>query len=212
MVPLILKNFLPGTNSQVHAFDRLMLHWFLLITTPFSFLSFAPLLSSPCFLFLSCFLFLWFITRLSTIFIDIILILDFSDCFPQIKITGVVPWSREIVVEIHLNVNQLWLLYSWKFLPNSARSHWLLRGHMTSNNETVSCQNLWAGNIAKSITSEGSSALLPANVYRWSPLQRGFMNFQLQNFQLYNKSLKDWSHQKQDFLETKLTVSLGTSR
>ena len=34
------------------------------------------------------------------------------------------------------------LFYSWKFLLNSARSHWLLRGHMTSNNETVSRQNL----------------------------------------------------------------------
>ena len=31
--------------------------------------------------------------------------------------------------------------YNWKFLLNSARSHWLLRGHMTSNNETVSRQN-----------------------------------------------------------------------
>ena len=30
-----------------------------------------------------------------------------------------------------------------------------------------------------------------------SPLQRGLMNFQLQNFQLYNKSLKDWSLGKQ---------------
>ena len=30
------------------------------------------------------------------------------------------------------------LFCSWKFLLNSARSHWLLRGHMTSNNETVS--------------------------------------------------------------------------
>ena len=34
---------------------------------------------------------------------------------------------------------------------------------MTSNNETVSRQKLWAGNIAKSMTSEGNSALLPAN-------------------------------------------------
>ena len=35
-----------------------------------------------------------------------------------------------------------------------------------SNNETVSRQNLWAGNIAKSMTSEGNSTLLPANVDR----------------------------------------------
>ena len=34
------------------------------------------------------------------------------------------------------------LLYSWNFFPNSASSHWLLRGQMTSNNETVSLQNL----------------------------------------------------------------------
>ena len=27
-------------------------------------------------------------------------------------------------------------LYSCEFLPNSLRSHWLLRGHMTSNIET----------------------------------------------------------------------------
>ena len=33
-------------------------------------------------------------------------------------------------------------LYSWKVFPNSARSYWLLRGHMTSNDATVSRQNL----------------------------------------------------------------------
>ena len=35
---------------------------------------------------------------------------------------------------------------------------------MTSTNETVSRQNLRAGNIAKSMTSEGKIALLRANV------------------------------------------------
>ena len=44
----------------------------------------------------------------------------------------------------------------WEIFPNRARSHWLLWGHMTSNNETVFCQNLWAGKIAKSMTSEGN--------------------------------------------------------
>ena len=33
-------------------------------------------------------------------------------------------------------------LCSWKFFPNGASSRWFLRGHMTSNNETVSRQNL----------------------------------------------------------------------
>ena len=39
------------------------------------------------------------------------------------------------------------------------------------------------------MTSEGNRALLPVDVDRPPPLQRGLMNFQLQNFQPYNKSL-----------------------
>ena len=38
--------------------------------------------------------------------------------------------------------NSVILLYRWKFLPNIVCSHWLLRGHMISNNKTVSHQNL----------------------------------------------------------------------
>ena len=92
------------------------------------------------------------------------------------------------------------------FFANSARSQWLLRGHMTSNNETVSRRNIWAGNIAKSMTSECNSALLPANVDRRAPLQRGLMNFELQNFQLYNKSLKDWSLGKQSICSPRISM------
>ena len=47
------------------------------------------------------------------------------------------------------------LLYSWRFSRYSAPFHWLVHGHMTSNNETVSRQMLWAGNIAKTMTSNG---------------------------------------------------------
>ena len=70
------------------------------------------------------------------------------------------------------------------------------RSNMTTKNETVFRQNLSAGNIAKSMTSDGNrrnSALLLANVKRRSPILRGLMNFQLQNFQLYNKSLEGCS-------------------
>ena len=45
--------------------------------------------------------------------------------------------------------------------------------------------------------SEGNSALLPANVDQRLPLQQGLGYFQRQNFQLYHKSLKDWSLRKQ---------------
>ena len=70
-----------------------------------------------------------------------------------------------------------------KFFSNTARPI----GYFgpASRNETVSRQNLWAGNIAKSMTSEVNNAMLPANVDRRPPFQRG-----LTNFQLYNKSLK----------------------
>ena len=85
--------------------------------------------------------------------------------------------------------NETGIIIQLENFPNSARCHWLLRVHVTSNNETVSRQNLLAGNTAKSTTSEGNSALLPANVDQRPPLQRRLMNFQLQNFQLYNKSL-----------------------
>ena len=50
---------------------------------------------------------------------------------------------------------QLLLLYSWRFSHYSAPIHWLVHGHMTSNNETVSRQMPWAGNIAKTMTSNG---------------------------------------------------------
>ena len=33
----------------------------------------------------------------------------------------------------------------FNFFPNSARSHWLLPGHVTSNNETVACQKYLSG-------------------------------------------------------------------
>ena len=80
------------------------------------------------------------------------------------------------------------------------------------------------------MTSGGNGALLPANVDRRPTLERDFMNSQLQKFQLYNKSLKEWSlgesvnfvsfecpcfprfrlGKHSDSRETILTVSLGT--
>ena len=66
-----------------------------------------------------------------------------------------------LVIERHkhydLTSRYVVLSYSWNiFFANSARSHWLPRGHMTSKNETVSRQNLLVGNIVKSMTSENN--------------------------------------------------------
>ena len=42
---------------------------------------------------------------------------------------------------LHLySYKQFYLLYSWRFSLYSAPTHWLVHGHMTSNNETVSRQ------------------------------------------------------------------------
>lgn len=65
---------------------------------------------------------------------------------------------------IHTSISCMVLLFCWKFLPNSTYSHWLLQGHTTSNNETVSGKNLWPDNITKSMMPEGNSTLLPVNV------------------------------------------------
>ena len=74
----------------------------------------------------------------------------------------------------------------------------------------ISLQNLWAGKIAKSTTSEGNSALLNMNVGWRLPFKRGLMTFQLQNFHLYDKPLEDWSLRKQFILfPSNLNVSLS---
>ena len=140
-------------------------------------------------------------------------VLDFVSILNELQYS----YHSVIIVRFHSNyihctiaLKQFEVLYSWKFFPYTARTHRLLRGHMTSNDETVSRQNLWAGNIAKSMTSEGHSALLPANVDRQPLLQQGLMSFQLQFFQLYNKTLKDWSFGKQLVLFLSGPVIKGT--
>ena len=75
---------------------------------------------------------------------------------------------------------------------------------MTSNSKTVSRQKTLSRQHGKIYDiREYNKALLPLNVHRRPPLQQGLMNFQLQSFQLYNKSLNiqsDWSLRKQFIL------------
>ena len=44
------------------------------------------------------------------------------------------------IFQITQTKQQFFLLYSWRFSRYSAPIHWLVHGHMTSNNETVSRQ------------------------------------------------------------------------
>ena len=112
--------------------------------------------------------------------------------------------SIQVLIFQSQYTKQTLLLYSWRFLRYSAPIHWLVHGHMTSNNETVSRQMLWAGNIAKTMTSNGFTVhCYPRNVDRcctWSEVawcRRWNLSavfkccfcFVL----LHNKSLNDWS-------------------
>ena len=85
------------------------------------------------------------------------------------------------------------MLYSWRFSRFSAPIHWLVHGHMTSNNETVSRQMPGAGNIAKTMTSNGKKFTVTREMLtavardRWN-LSAAF-KFCFCFVLLYNKSL-----------------------
>ena len=112
------------------------------------------------------------------------------------------------------------LLYSWRFSRYSAPIHWLVHCHMTSNNETVSRQMPWAGNIAKTMTSNGETVhCCTRNVDRcstWSEVAwccrwnlNAFFKICFRFVSLYNKSLNDWSLGEQWILfPSNLNVSL----
>ena len=111
---------------------------------------------------------------------------------------------------------ELELLYSWRFSRYSASFHWLVHGHMTSNNETVSRQMPWAGNIAKTMTSNGKQFTVnPVNSSLLTAVARNGLNlsavfkFYFCFVLLYNKSLNDWSLGEQWILfSSNLDVSL----
>ena len=89
------------------------------------------------------------------------------------------------------------LLYGWRFSRYSAPIHWLVHGHMASNNETVSRQMPGAGNIAKTMTSNAKQFTVTREMLtavardRWN-LSAAF-KFCFCFVLLYNKSLNDWS-------------------
>ena len=104
------------------------------------------------------------------------------------------------------------LLYSWRFCRYSAPTHWLVHGHMTSNNDTVSRQMPWAGNIAKTMMSNRKQFTVTREMLtavagisaRYSKFA-----FVLFCYNFYNKSLNDWSLGEQWILfPSNLNVSL----
>ena len=86
------------------------------------------------------------------------------------------------------------LLYSLGFARYSAPIHWLLHGHMTSNNKAVSRKMSWAGNMAKTMMSNGKQLTVTREILtaiacdqRWPDVlslesQRVFQNLLLRCF------------------------------
>ena len=104
------------------------------------------------------------------------------------------------------------LLYSWRFCHYSAPIHWLVHGHMTSNNETVSRQIPWVGNIAKTMMSNRKQFTVTREML--TAVARDGWNLAVFTFSLcfvllYNESLNDWSLGEQWILvPSNLNVSL----
>ena len=102
-------------------------------------------------------------------------------------------WREQILTQR----KQLKVLYSWRFSRYSAPINWLVHGHMTSNNETVSRQMPRAGNIAKTMTSNGKQFTVTREMLtavarnRWN--LSAVFQFCFCFVLLYNKSLNDWS-------------------
>ena len=110
----------------------------------------------------------------------------------------IVLWGKYFMVK-HCTNKQDYLLYSWRFFHYGVPIYWLVHSHMASNNEAVSRQMPWAGNIVKTITSNGKQ--LPAKcwpllyvVRACSYLLFGYLfSTGLTPFLLHNKWLNDWS-------------------
>ena len=82
---------------------------------------------------------------------------------------------------------------------------------MTSNNETVSRQNLWAGNIANLWRQKVTVHCYPRMLNAWEIYFHKFVNEKVFLRGLYNKSLKDLSLGKQLILfPSNLNDSLGS--
>ena len=120
-------------------------------------------------------------------------------------------------------INYKYLLYSWRFSRYSGPIHWLVHGHMTSSNETVSRQMLWAGNIVKTMTSNGKQFTVTRSTVHCYPVNSSLLSAVARDgwnlsavfkfcfcfVLLYNKSLNDWSLGEQWVLfPSNLNVSL----
>ena len=119
----------------------------------------------------------------------------------------------EVKGNIEIRGKQNSLLYSWHFSRYSMPIYWLVHGHMTSNNETVSRLMPRAGNIAKTMTSNGKQFTVTREMltavarddWNLSTVFKFCFCFVL----LHNKSLNDCSPRDQSLSEIKLCLLDG---
>ena len=101
------------------------------------------------------------------------------------------------------------------FSRYSAAVHCLVHGHVTSNNETVSRQMPWAGNIAKAMTSNEKQFTVTREMLTavacdgWN--LSAVFKFCLCFVLLYNKSLNDWSLGNSEFCFPRISMFPSTS-
>ena len=130
---------------------------------------------------------------------------------PNLPIMHCIDWVGIVFATVRYKTV---LLYSWRFSRYSAPIHWLVHCRMTTNNETVSRQMPWAGNIAKPMRSNGKQFTVTremlTTVARHLSIRRLFVFHRLDPFALlYNKSLNDWSRVEQwTLFLSNLNVSL----
>ena len=124
----------------------------------------------------------------------------------------------------------VYYLNSWRFSHYSVPIHWLVHGHTTSNNETISLQMPWACNIAKTMTSNEKQFTVTremltavARDQRWPDVVAGISpRFAKFAFVLFCNIINDWSLGEQWILfrenlngkieisrETKFTIPKG---
>ena len=111
-------------------------------------------------------------------------------------------WAQ---VGLTLNVSKINVNFNCYIADVFPLQRALVNGQMTSNNETVSHQMPWAGNIAKTVKSDGKQFAVTAKCWPLLHVITGGL-MSLQSRRVFQNLGKHW-----DYWETKFTVPLGTT-
>ena len=82
-----------------------------------------------------------------------------------------------LYIQCTIALKQFEVLYSWKFFPYRARSHWLLRGHMTFNNKNCFPPKSVSGQHCKIYDARGSQCSVTCKCWPASTVTARFNEF-----------------------------------